>query len=708
MSPPRRRAGWIFCCTFGATCLASADDTENKTCGPEEEYQPPRDAQGWLPLHHAAKIGNVSFLKEWKELMSEGENRSAAGCCEAQATLHANTTSERKTAAHISMEYQQLEFLQWFWLMDDWLDQKEGPCTAAQKGDVFLQSDSSNKTVMSMAIDSLAVPGEFGVDALDFLMGAHHGPQLEWKVRWSPAFAEWYLNETKKIKQNIISRLETDGFGNKSIDFSSRAKQLSSDPPMYWKDETLSPEDCDAIIEDARYMMKPSAVGGQQPINRARLHEFLTAFDQDNDTVLNRSELRPAMLGLLSAEGGSFSDKAEGMQVNCVTVAKMLQFDLDGDGEVNLVTEKFNSSERDMAHFEASLKSINEKLRSRKIRTNSVFFMPEWLKSGKRATKKLQQAFGLHDWQVAAAQNLQVAYYDPGAHYGAHLDGIGRIITVFNYLSDVEEGGQTAFPKGNIPITRQEIENVSLTKECSATFNCCDPVCRAVNSTECHQALADAEGPNATRPKMTVSQLRACLRENGTATWRLQEPGLVVQPKKGSTVLWYNYDRDSHGHLEELDEAHHCGCDVKRGEKWVANLWLQDLDIYQHTFRFIRRVRVLRRAGRLWNLTHLANFADPSFELFHGGAAATQRIRSLGKTLLRDYLGLRGRQPPTFYRQCPSLKHFEGSADDLLTASVNWVLDIHNGSSRVIHLMKLWRYSKEDTLPGEPEDDFGG
>ena len=51
---------------------------------------------------------------------------------------------------------------------------------------------------------------------------------------------------------------------------------------------------------------------------------------------------------------------------------------------------------------------------------------------------------------------------------------------------------------------------------------------------------------------------------------------LVFPPKKGTAIMWYNnfVDPDS-GLLGNLDlHSLHGGCDVIKGEKWIANSWL--------------------------------------------------------------------------------------------------------------------------------------
>ena len=51
---------------------------------------------------------------------------------------------------------------------------------------------------------------------------------------------------------------------------------------------------------------------------------------------------------------------------------------------------------------------------------------------------------------------------------------------------------------------------------------------------------------------------------------------LVVQPRRGSLLMWYNHNVDGEGGMGELDwMSYHGGCDVLgRGEKWIANMWI--------------------------------------------------------------------------------------------------------------------------------------
>lgn len=55
-----------------------------------------------------------------------------------------------------------------------------------------------------------------------------------------------------------------------------------------------------------------------------------------------------------------------------------------------------------------------------------------------------------------------------------------------------------------------------------------------------------------------------------------QEANLVIAPKRGTAIMWYNHFLDSNSEwLGEKDPyTLHGGCDVRRGNKWIANHWI--------------------------------------------------------------------------------------------------------------------------------------
>ncbi|XP_058967699.2 transmembrane prolyl 4-hydroxylase-like, partial [Pocillopora verrucosa] len=157
---------------------------------------------------------------------------------------------------------------------------------------------------------------------------------------------------------------------------------------------------------------------------------------------------------------------------------------------------------------------------------------------------------------IYGSERLQVVYYDKNGHYHAHYDSethlrsdvpcchqqnevdmlsfenpcrICRYITILYYLNDVEGGGETAFP-----VAENETLNFEYLKDSRSTLDYFNL------SHNCHVG------------------------------------NLVIKPRKGTAVMWYNHfmDKES-GWLGEMDQySLHGGCDITKGEKWIANNWI--------------------------------------------------------------------------------------------------------------------------------------
>lgn len=148
------------------------------------------------------------------------------------------------------------------------------------------------------------------------------------------------------------------------------------------------------------------------------------------------------------------------------------------------------------------------------------------------------------------ADGLQVLNYKPGQAYIAHVDqfdigmdpvgnhnfdptdgGTNRMATVFLYLNDVEEGGETVFPLSTSHLRLDAAEPGEARTDPKTLFK----------EKSWEYDLADA-----CRTRMAVPAI------------------------KGSAILFYTQKGD--GALDP--KSIHGGCPVLMGEKWAANMWV--------------------------------------------------------------------------------------------------------------------------------------
>ncbi|KAL1470184.1 hypothetical protein MTO96_040597 [Rhipicephalus appendiculatus] len=79
-----------------------------------------------------------------------------------------------------------------------------------------------------------------------------------------------------------------------------------------------------------------------------------------------------------------------------------------------------------------------------------------WLEKNGSAMRVYQRASLLTGLTMESAENLQVLNYATGGHYNEHTDPVDReedegerLATLLVYLSDVKQGGSTAFPEAD-------------------------------------------------------------------------------------------------------------------------------------------------------------------------------------------------------------------------------------------------------------------
>lgn len=167
------------------------------------------------------------------------------------------------------------------------------------------------------------------------------------------------------------------------------------------------------------------------------------------------------------------------------------------------------------------------------FRTSTTYFLP----SSTKALKNMDVRMALLTrTRVHQQEQVQVLRYLEGQHYGAHLDywdpryyksdprfleqifggHHNRLVTVLWYMSDVEEGGETNFPRAG----------------------------------------------GLSHPRNTQS----CKQNDGVRY------GYFSKPIKGMVTLFYSLKPD--GSFDEY--SLHAACAVKRGLKWAANKWIHN------------------------------------------------------------------------------------------------------------------------------------
>ena len=135
---------------------------------------------------------------------------------------------------------------------------------------------------------------------------------------------------------------------------------------------------------------------------------------------------------------------------------------------------------------------------------------------------------------VDHGEGMQVLHYGEGQKYEPHFDyfkdhentkhGGQRVATVLLYLSDVEQGGETIFPKGKFVMGEPGTAGAD------------------------HEAASRQPG------------VSSCARGK-----------LHVKPRRGDALLFWNTMMNGH----EDDMSLHGGCPVIKGNKWTATKWMR-------------------------------------------------------------------------------------------------------------------------------------
>ncbi|XP_033739192.1 transmembrane prolyl 4-hydroxylase-like [Pecten maximus] len=309
---------------------------------------------------------------------------------------------------------------------------------------------------------------------------------------------------------------------------------VSEKPLILEIPEFLSAEECDHFIETARQEGLKDSVTTDSSGN---IKDGFTLMDKDRDRKLSVNEMR------LTVESGMdiYPDRED--------ILKMFEdTGLDKDGDEKISAEELKDfSPADLKGY--FYKFIQEQPEKHSRFSKQVWLFPDNSKdtSFEQVQDRVSRTVDL-PIELIKMSDFQVVSYGVKGHYNAHFDSsvvndkmpcctrqrtqhcrICRYMTVLFYLSDVEGGGETAFPlAGNDTIDMMRVQEEQLT-----------------------------------------NLYRKCSDSN-----------LHVVPAKGKAIIWYNHQVDPDtGWLGDMDKyTFHGGCPVTMGTKWIANFWIKTTD----------------------------------------------------------------------------------------------------------------------------------
>lgn len=357
------------------------------------------------------------------------------------------------------------------------------------------------------------------------------------------------------VKKGHVAKVDV-GHG-KTVDVITKTMK----PLLFEIPNFLSDEECEHIIKRAKDpneggMFSSRAKGGLTPSDNFKPtgkkgknpghFGYFGAYDNNKDGVITEDEIA-SMAHARKIITLLYADIKE--------MFKQLESDVFDDDKIT--KDEFEALDTiGLEEYLDVLWRTNPRFKERHSQ-QAWLFMEQWVDSTiHNIRERLVKISGLERSIIYGGEMLQVVHYTPYGHYHAHhdsethkksnipcchqyngdvLESVGecrlcRYVTFIMYLNDVEEGGETAFPVAD-----------------NATY---------------HENTLRQHG-NASADKYNLSH--GCKRSQ-----------MVVKPKKGSAILWYNHMvNETTGWMGELDlYSLHGGCDVVKGEKWLSNMWI--------------------------------------------------------------------------------------------------------------------------------------
>lgn len=347
---------------------------------------------------------------------------------------------------------------------------------------------------------------------------------------------------------------------NLASDRVHKMETLNIYPPVFGIEDFLEDWECDHIIQLAKDSgLNPSATESDIDLpsnNQEDDMEFDAAatwdeWNSNGDEYLDSEEIIESM-----------SDISDAAMTPDDVASMFEELDLDWNKDAMLDFEEFAAS--DASAVDRFVKRFRRKKPWLKRRYSAHTWLQQSMVSDpvlRSLRKRVEKTTQLPKIIIERSEPLQVVHYTARGHNHGHHDShpvsaapdcchrhvtshcrLCRYMTLLYYLNDVSGGGETAFPAVNR--TYDEVE----------------------------------------------------FSHNGL--WNLSahcDTGLVVKPRKGFALVWYNHQIHENGEIGELiGESFHGGCDVLSGEKWIANNWIA----IDHTWGYDEAINQHQDIGR--------------------------------------------------------------------------------------------------------------
>ena len=346
-----------------------------------------------------------------------------------------------------------------------------------------------------------------------------------------------------RLKSFNLTRLKPGSVGSTTEKIISgrtfKMTTLSQNPPIFEIPNFLSQKECNEIIDmaivsglkESRVIDDGDRLKDLEPTNR----KTFNIWDYNQDGIISLTEIRYNLFDLRDL----YLDEIEIKKIlnDLMKTKQKLDFlDYDNFAKVTVT---------------GMIKRFHE-YAIRNPKTNSRYSAQAWIshKGMTSLSRRLAGVTHLPLEMIENSEDLQVVKYKPGGHYHCHYDSVDKVpnkpcchyrdkrpcqlcryMTVLYFLNNPQKGGETAFPIA---------DNSSYSKR----------VWDSISKEHCDFS-------------------RYCYKAK-----------LHIKPEKGKAILWYNHLIDKNtGGIGQLDPLSlHGGCDVIKGEKWIANNWINAVD----------------------------------------------------------------------------------------------------------------------------------